>query len=181
MIRLTRREKLLAGGLLIFAAAWSLFAIAVNPALDRIETLNRVISDKQRELEEVRAISKEYIYLNNSLDNLHAKVDSQQETFELLPFMESLIDECGLSKNVETMKRQVLQIDSNYSEIIVEVRLESLLIGRLVDFLSKIESSRPRVRTKSLYIKRNMVNKNLLDSVIEIHNPELTQNEFARM
>lgn len=181
MIRLTRREKLLAGGLFLFAAAWFLFAVAVNPTLDRIETLNRVISEKQQELEEVRTISEEYMYLNNILDNVHAKVDSQQETFELLPFLESLIEECGLAKNLETMKRQVLQIDSNYSEVIVEVRLESLSIGRLVDFLSKVESSQARIRTKSLYIKRNMVNKNLLDSVIEIRNAELSQNEFARM
>ncbi|MCP4263301.1 MAG: hypothetical protein GY774_38210 [Planctomycetes bacterium] len=181
MIRLKRREKLLAGGLLIFAAAWSLFAVAINPAFDRIETLNRVISDKQQELEEIRAISKEYIYTNNILDNLHVTVDSQRETVELLPFLESLIEECGLAKNLEMMKRQVLQIDSNYSEIIVEVRLESLSIGRLVDFLSKIESLQARVRTKSLYIKRNMVNKNLLDTVIEVYNAELSQNEFARM
>jgi regulator of replication initiation timing len=181
MIRLTRREKLLAGGLLIFAAAWSLFAVAVNPAFDRIETLNRVISEKQQELEEIRAISKEYIYTNNILDNLYVTVDSQRDTFELLPFLESLIEECGLAQNLETMKRQVLQIDSNYSEIIVEVRLESLSIGRLIDFLSKIESLQARAKTKSLYIKRNILNKNLLDSVIEIYNAELSENEFARM
>jgi hypothetical protein len=181
MIRLTRREKLLAAGMFIFTAAWSLFAVAVNPAFDRIETLNRVISEKQQELEEIRAISKEYIYTNNILDNLYVTVDSQRETFELLPFLESLIEECGLAQNLETMKRQVLQIDSNYSEIIVEVRLESLSIGRLIDFLSKIESLQARAKTKSLYIKRNILNKNLLDSVIEIYNTELSQNEFARM
>ena len=181
MIRLTQREKLLAGGLVIFAAAWSLFAVTVNPAFDRIKTLNRVISEKQQELEQVREISNEYIYLSNSLDNLNAKVDLKQETFKLLPFLESLIDECGLSDNVETMKRQVLPIDSNFSRIVVEVRLERLSIGRLVDFLSKIESSHDKVKTKSLYIKRNLGDKNLLDSVIEIHNAKLSQNEFAQM
>ena len=181
MIRLTRREKLLAGGLIIFVAVWSLYALAISPALDRIKTLDRIISEKKQELEQVREISKEYIYLNNGLNNLNTKVDSQRETFELLPFLESLIDECGLSKNVETMKRQILQIDSNFSRIIVEVRLERLSIGRLVDFLSKIESSHARVRTKSLYIKKNRGDKNLLDSVIEIHNVELSKNEFAQM
>ena len=181
MIRLTQREKLLAGSLLIFATAWTLFTVVVSPALDRIETLNRVVSEKQQELEQVREISNEYIYLSNSLDNLNAKVDLQQETFELLPFLESLIGECGLSDNVETMKRQVLPIDSNFSRIVVEVRLERLSIGRLVDFLSKIESSYAEVRTKSLYIKKNMGDKNLLDSVIEIHNAKLSQNEFAQM
>jgi type II secretory pathway component PulM len=181
MIRLRRREKLLAAGMLVFVAVWSLFAVAVNPAFDRIETLNRVISEKQQELEEIRAISKEYIDMNGILDNLQVTVDSQQETFELLPFLESLIEECGLAKNLETMKRQILQIDSNYSQIIVEVRLESLSIGRLIDFLSKIQSLQARIKTKSLYIKRNMANKNLLDTVIEVYNAELSQNEFARM
>ena len=175
MIRLTRREKLLAGGLVIFIAAWSLFTAGVKPALARIETLNRVIFQKQQELEKLRARSKEYILIRDGLDNLRTKVASQQKTFELLPFLESLIEECGLAKNVATMKQQVLPIDSNYSETIVEVRLEKLSLRHLVDFLGKVESSEVLARTKSLYIKRNATNKDLLDLVVEIHNAKLTQ------
>jgi len=89
--------------------------------------------------------------------------------------LESLIEECGLAKNVATMKQQVLPIDSNYSETIVEVRLEKLSLDRLVNFLWRIESSQVLARTKSLYIKRNATNKDLLDSVLEIHNAKLTQ------
>lgn len=181
MIRLTKREKLLAGGLAIFASAWSLFAVGVKPALERIDTLDRVISEKRQELEEIRDLSKEYNRLNKGLVNLHSKDDTGQDEFELLPFLDSLIVECGLSKNVESMKRQVAQIDSNYSEIIVEVRIKSVPIGRLVDFLGKIELSKTQTRTKSLFIKRNTVNKNLLDSVIEIFNTKSSRNEFARM
>jgi type II secretory pathway component PulM len=181
MIRLARREKLLAGGLVIFVASWSLFTVAVKPALARIETLERVIPENQQELEKVRAISEKYILLSGRLDNLHTNIASQKETIELLPFLESLIEECGLTKKLDTMKRDVVQIDSNYSETIVEVRLESLSLGELVDFLYKIESSQVRARTKSIYIKRNMANKNLLDSVVEIHNTKLSQNEFAGM
>jgi uncharacterized coiled-coil protein SlyX len=175
MIRLTRREKLLAGGLVIFIAAWLLFTAGVKPALARIETLNRVIFQKQQELEKLRARSKEYILIRDGLDNLRTKVASQQKTFELLPFLESLIEECGLAKNVATMKQQVLEIDSNYSETIVEVRLEKLSLRHLVDFLGKVESSEVLARTKSLYIKRNATNKDLLDSVVEIHNAKLTK------
>lgn len=181
MIRLAQREKLLAGGLLVFIASWSLFTVAVKPALARLETLGRVIPENRQELEKVREISKKYILLKSRLDNLHTNIASQNETIELLPFLESLIEECGLARSLDTMKRDVLQIDSNYSETIVEVRLESLSLGELVDFLHKIESSQVRARTKSIYIKRNMENKNLLDSVVEIHSAELSQNEFAVM
>ena len=181
MIRLAPREKLLVLSLAVFVAVWLLYVLAVNPALDRIETLDRIISEKQQELEEIRAISKEYIFLNKNLSNLRTRDDSERDTLELLPFLESLINECGIAKNVETMKRQVLPMDSNYSEIIVEVRLESLSIGQLVDFLGKIESSQAGTKTKSLYVKRNVTNENLLDSVVEIHNTEFSRNEHARI
>ena len=59
------------------------------------------------------------------------------------------------------------------SETIVEVKLENLTLKQLVDFLRKVESSQPLTRTKSLYIKKNLTNTEMLDSVIEIHNPKL--------
>jgi hypothetical protein len=160
---------------------WSFYAIAISPARERIETLSRVISEKQRELQKVRAISEEYAFLNKDLGSLQTQADSDRDNFRLLPFLESLIDECGIDKNVETMKRQVMPINSNYSEIIVEVRLDNLSIGQLVAFLGKIESSQARARAKSLYVKRDMANKNLLDSVVEIHNTQYSHSGHARI
>lgn len=176
MIRLTRREKLLAIALAILAGGLVLFTFAVKPAIERTETLRRVISEKQDELQKLRAGSSEYIFLRNSLDNLRTKVASQEKGFELLPFLESLIREHGLAKKVATMKQQVLQLGPSHSETIVEVRLENLTLKQLVDFLRKVESSEVLARIKSLYIKKNLTNTDLLDSVVEIHNPRLTQN-----
>ncbi|GAH97182.1 unnamed protein product, partial [marine sediment metagenome] len=103
------------------------------------------------------------------------KVASQEKGFELLPFLESLIREHGLAKKVATMKQQVLQLGPSHSETIVEVRLENLTLKQLVDFLRKVESSEVLAKTKSLYIKKNLTNPDLLDSVVEIHNPRLAQ------
>jgi len=176
MIRLTRREKLLAVALAIFAGGLALFTFAVKPAIERTETLRRVISEKQDELQKLHAASSEYIFLRDSLDNLRAKVASQKKGFELLPFLESLIREHGLAKKVATMKQQVLQLGPSHSETIVEVRLENLTLKQLIDFLRKVESSEVLARTKSLYVKKNLTNPDLLDSVVEIHNPRLIQN-----
>ena len=176
MIRLTRREKLLAIALAIFVGGLVLFTFAVKPAIERTETLRRVISEKQDELQKVRAGSNEYIFLRDNLDDLRTKVASQEKGFELLPFLESLIREHGLAKKVATMKQQVLQLGPSHSETVVEVRLENLTLKQLVDFLRKVESSEVLARTKSLYIKKNLTNTDLLDSVVEIHNPRLTQN-----
>ena len=176
MISLTRREKLLALALAIFVGSLVLFTFAVKPAIERSETLRRVISEKRDELQKLRAGSSEYIFLRDSLDNLRTKVASQEKGFELLAFLESLIREHGLAKKVATMKQQVLQLGPSHSETIVEVRLENLTLKQLVDFLRKVESSEVLARIKSLYIKKNLTNTDLLDSVVEIHNPRLTQN-----
>ena len=175
MIRLTRREKLLAVALAILVGGWSLFAFAVKPAIARTSTLRRVINEKQDELEKLRARSDEYISLGNNLGKVRSKVASQEKGFELLPFLESMIRENGLTKKMTTMKPRVLQLGAGHSETIVEIRLENLTLKQLVDFLRNVESSNALAKTKSLYIKKNLTNTETLDSVIEIHNPKLAQ------
>ena len=139
MIRLSRREKLLFVAVVVLISAWLLFAFAVKPAIERIETLTRVISEKQDQLQKLSARSNEYIFLRDSLSNLRTKVASQEKEFELLPFLESLIRECGLVKKVATMKQHVSQLEPKYYETIVEIRLESLTLRQLVDFFWKVK------------------------------------------
>lgn len=179
MMRLTPREKLLAVVSAIFILAWLLFTFALKPAMARVKTLSRVIPQKQAELQRLRAKSTEYIFLRDSLDNLRMKVASQEKGFELLLFLESLIQQSGLEERVVSMKQQELPLDENYYESIVEIRLEGLTLRQQVDFLLKAESSRALARTKSLHIKRNPTNTDLLDSTVEIHTAKLTQSQVA--
>ena len=175
MIRLTRREKVLAAALAVVAVAWSFFALVVKPARGRIETLRRVIPQKQDELRKLRAAAEEYIYLRDSLRDLRAKVASQGETFELLPFLESLISRSDLEKNAATIKPQVLPLGPEYSQTIVEIDIEGLTLDRLVEFLRKVESADAPAGIRSLNIKKSRTNKELLDSVIEIQNARLAR------
>lgn len=176
MMRLTQREKLLAVASVVFVAVWGLFAFAVRPTIERAETLKRVIPERQSELETFRTKASEYIAMSDGLEALHTKIASQEKTFELLPFLESLIRECGLAKKVATMKQQVSQLESNHCETIVEIELQNLTLSQLVNFLWQVESSKVLARTKSLYIKKNLANTDLLDSLIEVHNLKLVQN-----
>lgn len=175
-MRLTRREYWLAAGLVAFIAAWAFYAIGVGPALERIETLNRVIPEMQNDLEKLRTKAGEYTTLNDSIEDLRTKIASQEETFELLPYAESLVQECGLTKNLVTMKQQTSQLETNYHETVVEIEMENLTLRQIFDFLQKIQSSKVLARTKTLYIKKNLKNVDLLDSVIEIRNLKLTQS-----
>jgi hypothetical protein len=175
-MRITRREKLLVFALVIFAVVWSLFVFMAKPAIERVETLNRVIPEKQNELEILRAKTEEYVALRNGLVDLHTKIASQEKTFELLPFLESLIRKGGLTKKVAKMKQQVSQLEPNHSKTIVEIELQNLTLSQLVNFLWQVESSKVLATTQNLYIKKNLANPDMLDSLIEVHNIRLARN-----
>ena len=179
MIRLTRKEKFLTVALAIFAALWLLFNFAVEPARERIKTLNRLIPEKQNELEKLCARSKEYIFLRDGLGRLRTKIASQQDNFELLPFLEGLVRQSGLEEKVASMKQNILPLETEYCQTIVEVRFQGLTLSQLVDFLCKVESSQLPVKTKTLHIKKSPTNAELLDPVVEIHNARLSRGRVA--
>ena len=175
-MRLTSREHWLGAFLAIFVMLWALFALGVRPALERIETLSRVIPEKQSELERLRTEVAEYVALHDGLRGLRSKIASQEETFELLPFVDSLVQECGLTQHVVTMKPQTSQFGSSYRETVVEIKMESLTLRQLLDFLLKLESSKFLANTKRLYIEKNLTDASLLDSQVEISNLKLSQS-----
>lgn len=174
-MRLTRREMWLAGGLGIFVIAWAIYSFGVSPVRERIKTLNRVIPKKQSELELVRTKADKYIDLSTGIENLHTKIASQNQTFELLPFVESLIGKCGLSGNIDIMNKQESNLGADYREIVVEVKMKGLTLQQIVDFLLKLRSSKVVTGIKSLYIKKNLTDVSLLDTHLEISSLKLSQ------
>ena len=175
-MQLTRREHWLAAGLGAFVVIWATYAFGVSPVRERIETLNRVIPEKQSELELLHAKTVEFVALRDSIEGFRAKIASQEQTFELMPFVDSLVQECGLSQNVVTMKPRTSPFGSDYLETVVEIEMESLTLPQLFDFLLKLQSSKVLTTTKRLYIKKNLTDTSLLDSQIEISNLKLSQS-----
>lgn len=175
MIRLTHRERWLVTGVAALVAGWALFVSVIRPAIERIETLNRIIPEKQREFEELRTKSAQYVALRTKLGNLKKETASGEKGFELLPFLESITHESGLARKVATMKQEVSLLNPDYHEIIVEVRLENLTLEQLVEFLLKIRSSKHFLRIKSLYAKKHATNPNLLDTVMQVSTLKLNK------
>lgn len=199
-MRFTKKEKLLAVASAIFIFCWALFSFIFKPTMARIETLSRVIPEKQEEIKKLRIKVREYILLRDSLEDWREKITSSEQSVELLSFLESLLHQCGLDKNVVTMKQEALQeagsqVDQNYYESVVLTKLENLTIRQLIDLLQKVEGfdqqpapSNPSAplrasvwaKIKSLHISKNPSNADLLDSTIEIHTTRLIQRQVAR-
>jgi hypothetical protein len=174
MIRFTQREKLLTVASAMFVLIWSLYALAVKPATARIATLNRVIPQKRSELEQLQSASKEYLRVHNSLADLHSRMASQGQDFELLPFLESLTQQHNLAEHA-AMKPQTLRPVPGYTETVVEVELQDVKLSQIIKFVSAIDSSKIPARTRTLHIMRDATNRDRLHAVVEIHSAKLDE------
>ncbi len=145
-----------------------LYALAVRPALERTKTLKRVIPEKHKTLQALRTKSRQYLALQGGIDNLQINDTNSIDTTRLIAVLESITNKLNLKKNVEKMTQSTILIDSNYSEIVVQTKLNDITLEQLVQLLKETTQTHKFLRTKSLYIKTNKQNPNLLDSEIQI-------------
>lgn len=174
MISLTRRERLLAAGVAVAVGVWALYAVAVKPMRHRIRTLERVIPEQQRELHAIEAKSVEYMALQKRFNDFRAKAASHDPSFQLLPYLETLIDDQGLTRKTISMAPSILQLRPDCSETIVKIDMEDISLRQLVDFLRAIELSEALLQIGSLHIRKGPINEHLLDATVEIYSPRPT-------
>jgi type II secretory pathway component PulM len=172
MITLTKRERLLALSLAAVASALCLYAMVIRPTYHRIQTLERIIPEKQAELHTLEAKSVEYMTLCKGFDDFQAVASTQDPNFELLPYIEALTEKHGLKKNIVTMAPDALPLQGDYAATVVRIELDGVAMKSLVGFLKEIDTSEPCVRLGSVRIRRNPTDDALLDSTVEIHGPQ---------
>lgn len=158
---------------------WALYGFVVEPMQDRIRTLQRIIPEKQSESREVQAASTRYIALRQEVENMQRRMAEQDSDFQLLPFLEALIEQHQLTPYVVTMERDTGPSQPGYSETLVEIGLEGIALRPLVRFLEAVETSRVLAQVGSLYIRKDPENTTRLNSTIQIHSPRLAPNAVA--
>jgi type II secretory pathway component PulM len=175
MIQVTRRERLLAIGLAVFIGLWALYALALQPARARIRTLQRVVPEKRAELRDLQARSAEYLTLQKRMQQVQARLASQEADFQLLPYLEKMIDRHKLTGHVVTMQPDVLPLQADYSQVVVTIELREISWKQLVDFLVAVESSPAVIQIGSLHIRKDTANEALLNATLGIYSPRLNQ------
>lgn len=179
MITLTKRERSLALGLAAATSVLSLYALVIRPTYHRIQTLERIIPERQSELHAIEAKSVEYLALCKGFEDFRTKASAQDPNFQLLPYLEALTEKHGLTKNIITMAPDVLQLQPDYSATVVRIELDGVPLKQLVGFLKEVETSEACVRLGSLHIRKNLTDDALVDSTVEIRGPQPGQEPVA--
>ena len=104
---------------------------------------------------------------------------SQEPDFQLLPFLETLIEQHKLAGHVVTMGPDTLLPQTDYSEVVVTIELHEVSLKQLIDFLSAVETSTSVVRVGTLHIRKDPKNEALLDSTVGICSPKIGRPALA--
>lgn len=156
-----------------FVAVWAVYGFAIKPTQDRIRTLERIIPDKQSELKQLRAGSAEYLALRHACERLQRRLAEQDPSFELLGFLETLIERHQLAEHVATMKPDPVPSQSPYAETSVTIELKSVSLGQLVRFLDAVENAEIVARIGTLHIRKDRAAEGKLASTMQIVAPHL--------
>jgi len=144
------------------------FQIFVRPAIGRVRTLRRVISEKRQVLSELLAKSQEYNIVSSELEKIRSEMEQRPEERKILSFIEGIQKECGLMQKVVYMKPSANIVNDVYEETTIEIKFQNITWDELIQFLFKIESSELTLGIKTLNIKRGVQDSNLLDTIVQL-------------
>lgn len=140
----------------------------VTPYRHGMEQTRTRIASRQQQLEEIRHLQQEYLNLQSGLATAEKKLSGTAKGFSLFPYVEEVTNNIGVRDNLVSMRPQTPQVQGDYREESVEIRLERIDLEQLVRFLYAIESSDAALRTKSMRIKPRFDNQAQLDTVLVI-------------
>ena len=180
MVRLNKRERSLAVGMVLTVAVWLVYVGAVAPVRERIRNLQRIIPEKQDELRTLQTRSAAYVAKRDAFESLRTRVAAQDPNFQLPSYLEKLVESQGLAKHVATMTPNTLQLQADYAETIVGIELEAVSLRQIVDLLAVTEASEVVAAVGTLHIYRSTDAPNLLNATVEIRSPRPNSTVTAK-
>lgn len=167
-MNLSQRDKkaliICAGFLMVFIA----FQFVLVPALDRKQELSDSIAAKEAALGEMISLQQEYSRLSR-MNMAETNILSRRaKGFTLFSFLDTLAEKSGVKDNVAYMKPSSRTFnDKNYAVSMVKIKLNTLYLKELVDFLYSVESSRNGVHIRSLSLSKTGKDQTMIDAIVE--------------
>ncbi|HEY5599256.1 MAG TPA: type II secretion system protein GspM [Candidatus Manganitrophaceae bacterium] len=169
--RLSPRERFILGG---GAAAVFLlvgYFVFAAPLLDRMEALDRLIPQKEKEVREFIRLKEEYQGLSKIVEKIEGRLPSRNQ-FSPLSFLEERAAKNQIRGNIAYIRPLAPQVREPYHEIPVEVRMENVTLAQMVPFLASVEAAPYYLRIKRLSMKTRFSDPSYLDATFVVSSYE---------
>ena len=165
---MARREKLLISALLVFAGCLLLFHFLFSPLLDSRQRLQKSLSNKRVELQEIRNLQKEYQSLQHQTGNIQERITKRPKTFTLFSFIEQQAAVAKIKEQISYLKPSEVEGDGPLNESRVDMKLQRINLADLVNFLKGLESPKDVVFINRISIQEHGKDEGYVNAVIQI-------------
>ncbi len=163
LIRLSTREKWMLGGGGLVALFLILYFMMVDPTLERMAQLDRLIPRKEQDLSELLKLKQEYQSISDEIEAIEKRLPAEG-IFSPLSFLEENAAKNRIKNNIAFIRPLTSQAHkSRYREMPVEVKFEKVTLSQIIPFLSALENGPHPLRIKRISMKTQFSNADLLD------------------
>ena len=157
---------------LIVCAGFLMAFVAVQfilvPALDKRKEMEKSVTTQNASLKELFDLQQEYTRLS-SMNMVETDILSRRaSSFTLFSLLDTLAEKSGVKDNVAYMKPSSRTFsDKNYAVSMVTIKLDSLYLRELVDFLYSVETSQNGVQIRSLSLSKTGEEETMIEAIVE--------------
>lgn len=144
------------------------FQFGLSPALERLKTLDRLVAQKEREVQEMKALREAYLTQQAVMEEVNHSLSRRGKDFAIFSFLEDLAIKSGVKSNIMYMKPALSTTGELYRESSVEMKLEGIALQQLIQYLYQIEHAPQLLRVRRLLIKPRFANPDTLDITFQV-------------
>lgn len=168
MMKITPRDKIFLIVGLSFLFLFVLLKFALFPLIDKREKMDRGIIARDKAIVEMRELQVRYRQLHGKANSLADQLAGREQNFSLFSFLEQMAAKTDVKKNIAYMKPSETADDGPFKEMLVEMKLQTVNLKKLIDFLQLVESPEKIVALKRISIQENKKEKATLDVIMQV-------------
>lgn len=166
--KLTKSKRYYLIGGAAFVAVFLIFQFLIFPLWDtRQKTLNSIkVSEKV--LKEMSVLGAEYSILKERSAAVQRVLGSRPQDFTLFSYLEKKAGEIQLKPNIKYINPLKGSVTGAYEESSVEMKLDSMTMKQLTDFLYLAEAPKDFIRVSKISINKMKESPEYLTATIQV-------------
>ena len=138
------------------------------PFLDKRSQLERGIAAKQKALQEIIQLQREYEHLKGGAQEILAALEKREKNFSLFAHLEKKAADTGIKDHIKYMKPSSSPGSGPYVESAVEMKLVGISLEQLTKYLYFVENPEKSIWIKRASIKAQKKPPRYLDVVLQV-------------
>jgi len=166
--KLDSKQRKLVAGAAIFVFIALILEIAIFPFVEAKKKLEKTISTNQKKLVEINELSSEFATLEAKTEAIKRAVAMHGADFTLFSYLEKKATQANVRGRIKYMNSSRGTQSSSFEESLVDMKLDTITIKQLNDFLYHTESPEDLVRIKKITVNKMKENPEYLSAQLQI-------------